>query len=141
MHLDKHRTLPIPSVEMAPWESQAGQYPATGTPGFDSFQVLHPDFPGGPIDCLLLRDATGALAGILNHFGYDMPPSERAGNVNLWVHPGWRRRGIGTAMLLHAMDRWADIDLFRQSYTAAGRALAQRCLAVRDRSDHPGRVA
>lgn len=129
-----HNTLPPATVLIGHWDTQIGDYAATGTPGFQTFQAVNPRFPDAPIDCLLLRDPSGALIGILHHYGPDLQPDEEAGNVSLWIRPDVQGRGLGTWMLLLAMDLWPDIDLHRQSYTPAGRKLAARCLALRARA-------
>lgn len=90
--------------QMYSWESQAVQYPADGPPGISYFRgqlsdELH-------VDCLLYRDKNGELIGILNHYPSDIPPHERAGDENIWVHPGHRRQGVGSALLLEARVRW-----------------------------------
>ena len=89
---------------MYTWDSQAAQYPPTGPPGISYFC-------GGLsdnlfVDCLLYRDETGELVGILNQYPVDIPPFQRDGDKNIWVHPGRRRQGIGTALLLEAWFRW-----------------------------------
>ena len=102
------------------WASQARQYPPLGVPGI-SYYPGHTD--KGTIDCLLWRDPNRRLRGILNHYPFDVPGFEKAGNVNLWVHPGWQRKGIGTALVREAQRRWT-VDLTRQRFTIAGAALA-----------------
>ncbi len=72
------------------WEGQAEQYPPAGEPGIGYF-AGDAGF-AQPVDCLLWRDETGALRGILNHYPVDMPPWEQAGNLTVLVQPGWRRR-------------------------------------------------
>ena len=110
----------INAVGVYSWASQARQYPPMGKPGISYF-------PGvtdrGTIDCLLWRDDNRRLRGILNHYPFDVPGFEEAGNVNIWVHPGWQRKGIGTALVREAQRRWT-IDLTRQRFTTAGAALA-----------------
>lgn len=126
--LARRITLPAPTLDPTrlSWSSQVHQYPR-GRPGLTCFQATHEDYPLAPIDCLIERDRQGYVIGILNHFGHDMPPLERAGNVNVLVHPAMQRRGIGTRLLLTAMDLWPDIDLMAQTYTPAGRSLAASC--------------
>jgi GNAT superfamily N-acetyltransferase len=134
------------------WRSQARQYPASLSPVTRFAVELHllarrrtivyvvassaenrlltagevhrhrDAIPG--IDCLLLYSASGRLQGILNHYPRDEPPYERAGNVNLYVHPDHRRQGIGTALLREAVRRWA-VDPRRQRYSPAGYELAK----------------
>ena len=100
------------------WAGQAAQYPPAGAPGIGYFAG-----DAGydqPVDCLLWRDTTGTLRGILNHYPIDMPPWEKAGNLTMLVQPGWRRRGIGSALLDEARRRW-PVDLGVQTYTDDGR--------------------
>ncbi len=70
------------------------------------------EFGGVLVDSLLYRDDDGVLRGILNY---------RAAKINMWVHPDHQRKGIGTALLVEAMNRWDDIDLLAQDYTFLGK--------------------
>lgn len=108
------------------WESQVNQYPQFAEPGIGYFagEVGR----AKPVDCLLWRDVTGRVRGILNHYPIDMPPWERAGNINLWVHPDWQRQGIGTALLTEAATRWGPFDPEQQQYTEAGEAFARHLI-------------
>lgn len=101
------------------WESQARQYAYKDTPGI-GFERHSVGQLGAldQVDCLLWRDDNGVLRGILNHYPTDSE-WEKAGNVNLWVDPGWQRRGIATALLAAAMKRWT-INLKQQRYTDDG---------------------
>ena len=94
----------VPAERMYSWESQVTQYPRTGPPGISYFRgnVTDEIF----VDCLLYRDETGELVGILNHYPTAVPPYERQGGRNIWVHPGRRRQGIGTALILEAQIRF-----------------------------------
>jgi len=115
----------IPQHLQYSWESQAEQYAYLDTPGINHERHDVGEF-GAPnvIDCLLWRDEAGRLRGILNYYQND-GELERAGNVNLWVHPDWERRGVGTTLLREAMQRW-PIDLAQQRYTPKGAAFAER---------------
>ena len=97
-------TANVSDEQMYTWESQAAQYPRTGPPGISYVRGAVTDELF--VDCLLYRDETGELVGILNHYPADFPPYEREGDENIWVHPGRRRQGIGTALLLEARFRW-----------------------------------
>jgi GNAT superfamily N-acetyltransferase len=103
------------------WESQAEQYPPTGQPGVSYFRGDMSDGfgPGAHIDCLLFRDASGVLVGILNHYPMDFPPYEQAGNVLVIVREDRQRRGIGTRLVREAMTRW-PVDPYAQRYTQPG---------------------
>ena len=80
------------------------------------------------MDCLLYRDQHGRLTGILNHYPFRMGPAdhplEEVGNVNIWVHPDFQRRGIATALWREAVRRW-DVSLDQQRFTIAGAAFAR----------------
>jgi|HubBroStandDraft_1064217.scaffolds.fasta_scaffold136979_2 GNAT superfamily N-acetyltransferase len=112
-------TANVPDDRMYTWESQAAQYPPTGQPGISYFRGQLSDELF--VDCLLCRDETGELVGILNHYPMDFPPHEREGDENIWVHPGRRRRGIGSALLLEARFRWGRRpDVGEPKLTEAG---------------------
>jgi GNAT superfamily N-acetyltransferase len=112
------------------WESQARQYPTHGKPGLSYYRgdVSEAFCPGAHVDCLLWRDDTGALIGILNHYPMDFPPYEKAGNVLVYVRADRRRAGIGTALVHEARTRW-PVDFHAQRYTDAGAKLARSLLA------------
>lgn len=107
-----------------PWESQVGQYPARGPKGISYFAGVVPE---GTVDCLLYRDKSGKVRGILNYYATDFPPHERAGNVNVLVDPKWQRRGIASKLLSEAQRRWT-INWEQQAYTEAGARLVQAFL-------------
>ncbi len=111
----------VPSWTYLSWKSQLVQYDARGPRGISYFAAEVDDNPH-PIDCLLYRCKAGKLRAILNYYGVDYPPYEKAGNVNLWVAPRWQRRGIGMRLLEEADRRW-QIDFDQQRYTEAGAAL------------------
>jgi GNAT superfamily N-acetyltransferase len=108
------------TIEQMPnsWESQETQHPKRGRPGI-TYTVNHAE--GAPIDCLLHYSRKGTLTGILYHYPQDIPPWEKAGAVNTFVHPRRRRRGIGKALTLEAFRRgWVDPAI--QNYTPEGAA-------------------
>lgn len=115
---ERHRAS-LPNVY--PWESQAQQYPRRGPEGISYFAGEIPEI-NYTVDCLLYRER-GILVGILNHYPADQLPWEKAGNVNVWVHPDYQRRGIGTALVAEAVTRWG-INFDQQRYTEQGAALA-----------------
>jgi uncharacterized protein YndB with AHSA1/START domain/GNAT superfamily N-acetyltransferase len=97
----------VPEDRMFSWHSQAAQYPSTGPPGISYFRGELSDELF--VDCLLYRDETGALVGILNHYPTDLPPHQRAGSNNIWVRPDRRREGIGSALVTEAFFRWTTV--------------------------------
>ena len=107
---------------MLSWETQVGQYPATGAPGLGYF-------PGvtrlGTIDCLLWRNEAGEVVGILNHYPFRTPEGQEPGSINIWVAPGWQRRGIASRLADEALRRW-PIDLSQQRFTAEGAEATRR---------------
>jgi GNAT superfamily N-acetyltransferase len=108
----------VPTEQMYSWESQLAQYSRTGPPGISYFsgRVTDEIF----VDCLLYRDEAGEIVGILNHYPTDLPPHERQGGRNIWVHPGRRRQGIGTALLLEALIRFGPVPEGDPKFTDAG---------------------
>jgi GNAT superfamily N-acetyltransferase len=99
------------------WEKQKRQYPRQNKHGIHYFKTVIGD---KHVDCLLYYDEKQKLCGIFNHFPFDIPPYEVAGNINIIVNPTMRRKGIGTALLKEAMSRW-DIDLKRQLWSMKGK--------------------
>jgi uncharacterized protein YndB with AHSA1/START domain/GNAT superfamily N-acetyltransferase len=100
-------TANVSEDRMYSWGSQAAQYPPKGPPGISYFRGELGD--GLHVDCLLYRDESGDLVGILNHYPTDIPPHERAGAQNIWVHPDRRRQGIGSALSAEAFMRWTTV--------------------------------
>lgn len=125
----RERTFPvtIPDGAIYSWVSQAMQYPAKGEPGVTHTVEFSEGYPDAPIDCLLYRTDQGQLVGILNHYRQDMPPYEKAGNINIWVHPDAQGIGIGTCLVAEA-DKRFGVNFDQQRFTAAGAALARRYL-------------
>jgi len=107
---------------MLPWETQVVQYPESGPPGLSYFPGRT---PLGVIDCLLWRNEAGEVVGILNHYPFRTPEGQEPGSFNLWVKPGWQRRGIGTQLGSEAERRWT-IDMDKQNFTAEGVAIGRR---------------
>jgi ribosomal protein S18 acetylase RimI-like enzyme len=114
---------------MFPWETQAEQYPSTGPSGISYFRG---ELEGSPhVDCLLYRNEAGELLGILNYYSVDMAQLEKAGNVNIWIHPEHQRQGIGTLLLDEADKRYGPLNFRQQRYTEAGVAFTERYLRRR----------
>jgi GNAT superfamily N-acetyltransferase len=121
-----------PGFAVYGWEQQAPQYAATGEPGV-SFETN--EVPGVTmVNCLLWRDSGGVLRAILNHFPRNVQlhgrQVEKAGNVNIYVDPGWHRRRLGTLLLDEANARWGPINLDQQEFTPAGALFARRYQAA-----------
>lgn len=114
----------IPDDAMYTWESQARQYPKKNPPGVHYFPG---HTPSGTVDCLLYYGPNRRLWGVLNHYPQDFPPWEKAGNVNVYVDPGRRRRGVASALLDEAMRRW-HLSADRQQYSDAGARFAEAYL-------------
>lgn len=121
--------LRIMRAPLLSWESQVVQYPATGEPGIGYFAG---ETSLGVVDCLLWRDEKGRVRGILNRYGIDFPPYEKAGNVNIWIRPSHQRQGIGRALIEEAIRRWGPINYEQQQFTEAGAAFARQLLAERE---------
>jgi GNAT superfamily N-acetyltransferase len=113
--------------EAFPWTSQERQYPRVGPPGISYFAGPVPEW--GEVHCLLWRDDEGLLRGILNYYDKDMPPWEKAGNVNVFVDPAWRRKGIATQLCMEATSRF-PIRLEGQRFTKEGAELARALARV-----------
>jgi hypothetical protein len=127
------------------FESQKKQYPEKGDPGIRYYAGESKGY--GVVDCLCFRNGVGEFVGILNHYPADAPnPNykhplavlfgepeflERAGNVNIFIHPGYKKCGIATELLDEAMLRW-DIDLTQQRYTDEGVEFITRYLEKRE---------
>lgn len=109
------------------WAGQACQWPVFGPAGLSHVVVSH---NGVLVDCLFWRDLTGKLRGVLYHYRGDMPPHERAGNVNLWVDSTVQRRGIGSRLLAEA-DRRIGSRFAQQSFTYGELALVRAHLAAK----------
>lgn len=127
-----HYTGPLPrggtfrakvrSLSMS-FNSQKNQYPDHGPTGISYYPGYLNDPGDHVVDCLLYRNEDGKLIGILNHFGFDLPPYQKKGDVLVMVDPKHQRKGIGTALLREA-GKLYDIDLSTQKFTKEGAALA-----------------
>lgn len=135
MIIDRSRV--IPDDGMLTWESQVSQYPARGVPGisyFRGYDSTHPE--RHHVDCLLFRGPDGKLQGVLNYYAVDMPPWEKAGNMNMWVRPDKRRRGIGTRLLDEARRRW-PFNLAQQRFSESGVHFMESYLEGRPEAANP----
>lgn len=114
--------------DMLSWESQVVQYPLDGEPGIEySEGDVDQEYT---VDCLLWRDDFGRVRGILNYYAHDFKPWERAGNLNIFVDPTYRRSGVATELLEEASRREYSVNIGRLHYTRAGKALARKFLGV-----------
>lgn len=136
-----------------PFESQKRQYPQKGDPGIRYFAG---DTRQGVVDCLCFRDGNGELIGVLNHYPNDVPNPhygtllgtlfgepeflECAGNINIFIDPDHKRKGIATELLEEAEVRW-HIDFQQQRYTDEGVEFITRYLEKREhgKSDRSSR--
>lgn len=118
----------IPSFAVHGWGTQKSQYAPFGPPGISFERNEVADLT--TVDCLLWRDSTGVLRAILNHFPEDVHVQgqqvEKAGNVNIYVDPGWQRRRLATLLLDEANARFGPINLDQQALTPAGALFARR---------------
>lgn len=119
--------LRIMTAPLLSWESQVVQYPEFGPPGIEYFAGVVEGY-AQPVDCLLWRGGDKRVHGILNYYSIDYPPWEKAGNVNVWVQPGWQRKGIGSRLIRVAQRRWGPINWQQQQYTEAGAAFARHMM-------------
>lgn len=109
---------------MSSWDSQAKPYPTTGPPGIGYFRINRQGSRWG-VECLLFRNDAGELVGILNYYPVGLLNFVRAGEVNVVVHPEWRRQGVARRLSLEAIRRW-DVDPDEQRFTQSGKALHAR---------------
>ena len=106
-----------------PFRSQAKQYPDDGPPGISYFKGVVDDSTW--VDCLLYRDDSGKVIGILNHYPFalvdpdDPRIVERRGNINIFIDPKHQGKGIATKLVDEAVSRY-NVDLRRQRYSEEG---------------------
>ncbi|HWE55148.1 MAG TPA: GNAT family N-acetyltransferase [Acidimicrobiales bacterium] len=132
------KTVSVSEDRMLTWESQARQYPELGPQGVSSHVAELPT--GAKVNCLLLRRPDGRLVGILNHYAEAIGPLQKANTMNIWVHPDHRRQGIGSELVLSALQRDWPVDLEEVAFTGAGEAMARSLIQrVDPRPDRAGR--
>lgn len=106
-----------------PFAYQAKQYPKDGPPGISYFKGVVDESTW--VDCLLYRDDSGKLIGILNHYPFalvdpdDPRIKEKRGNFNIFIDPKHKGKGIGTKLVDEAVSRY-NVDLRRQRYSEEG---------------------
>jgi ADP-ribose pyrophosphatase YjhB (NUDIX family)/predicted ABC-type ATPase/transposase len=111
------------------FRSQVSQYPESGPSGVSYFRGEDDELrkKGWWVDALLYRDKNGKILGILNHYPQNMPaeqpggPSEKKGNVNIFIDPKSKRSGIASELLKEAVSRY-KVDLNKQRYSKEGAA-------------------
>jgi GNAT superfamily N-acetyltransferase len=116
------RPLTATTEAILDWDTQVAWYPPHGPPGLSYFPG---HTPHGVIDCLLWRNEAGEVVGIFNHYPFRTPEGQEPGTFNVWVKPGWQRRGIATRLADEALRRW-PMDLTKQTYTAVGAVATER---------------
>ena len=105
-----------------PFKGQASQFDKKGPPGFSYFRGESGGSlkEGQWVDCLLWRDEKGILKGIVYHYPQNMA-LEKKGNVNIFISPDSKRKGIASTLLAEAIKRY-NVDLRQQRYSAEGAA-------------------
>lgn len=110
------------------FESQAAQFDKIGTPGISTRREHSSS--GHPVDCVLYRNNTGVLDGVLYYYPAGAPGLEKPRNVNMFVRPEAARTGIATRLLDHA-TRLFDINLDQQLLTPSGKAFLDAYRRIR----------
>ena len=106
-----------------PFSYQAKQYPKDGPSGISYFKGVVDESTW--VDCLLFRDDSGKLIGILNHYPFalvdpdDPRIVEKRGNINIFIDPKHKNKGIATKLVDEAVSRYS-VDLRRQRYSDEG---------------------
>ena len=122
-----------------PFKGQASQFEKKGAPGFSYFKAESGGSlkDGQWVDCLLWRDEKGILKGIVYHYPQNMA-LEKKGNVNIFISPDSKRKGIASTLLTEAIKRY-DVDLRQQKYSAEGAAFVNNF--VRNLPENGGSVS
>lgn len=114
----------IPHIAYS-WESQARQFPKQGRPGL-TFEVNDAG-DGHLVECWIWRGSKGQVQGIAYHYLTDSG-WEKPGNVNLYVDPRRRRRGIGLRLLAAVDAHVGGVEWDQQDFTPEGAALVRAFL-------------
>lgn len=104
-----------------PFKGQAEQFEKIGPPGLSYFKGTGNGLkPNQWVDCLLWRDDSGILKGIVYHYPQDLP-LEKKGNMNVFISPDSKRQGIASRLVAEAIKRY-NVDLRQQRYSEEGAA-------------------
>lgn len=112
----------IPEISPKYWQVIATKFAQKGMPGITYLKAEYS--PEQWIETFVYRDECGNLLGIIDYFPVDTIPHEKKGNVNIFVHPEHRGKGVGLALLKKGDERW-DIDFDKQQYTYSGLKLVK----------------
>jgi len=94
------------------------EYEGKGVPGGISHRYLEVGNGKIPVNYLLHHGDDGRINGILSHFP-EGTPFEKPGSITVTVHPHHRDKGVGSALIRAAQDKFG-IDLEQQEYTPLG---------------------
>jgi GNAT superfamily N-acetyltransferase len=101
------------------WYADPLEYEGKGQPGIAHRQkTIEQDGRNIPINYLIHHSDEGQINGILSHFP-EGTPHEKPGSITVTVHPSQRGKGIGSALVNAAHDKFG-IDLEQQQYTPLG---------------------
>lgn len=94
----------------------------------DSDAVVHAALQGAPIPHFLVARVAERPVGCASIVAADLPTRPDLGPwlANVYVHPGWRGRGVGTALARRAMAHGARCADRLYLYTSGGTAMYER---------------